>query len=150
MDQEKLSQLRAARASGIGRMLLLARKNFVLRVREKSKHLSDETLAPSWSGLLPYIDIDGTRSTVLAQRAGISKQAVGKIVRECEALGLLTRSADPEDRRAFLVTFTERGLERLLETHRAIGEVEAEYASRIGPENMAVLRKALHVLAYSD
>lgn len=151
MDQEALDKLRAVRATGVGRMLLLARKEFVTRVREKiTAHArgDDAILPPSWSGLLPYIDIDGTRSTVLAQRAGVSKQAVGKIVRELEALGLLARLDDPDDGRAFLVVFTELGLQRLVDTHHAIDEVEAEYEAQLGPRNMAILRESLRTLVY--
>jgi len=149
ISHKRLAGLRAVRAKGVGRMLLLARRDFLARVQDKIAARGGAHMPASWAGLLPYIDVDGTRSTVLAQRAGISKQAVGKVVRELEELGLLTRSADAADGRAFLVTFTPRGLERLLQTHEAISEVEAEYEALVGPEAMAVLRRALHLIAYS-
>ncbi|GAA5232990.1 MarR family transcriptional regulator [Verticiella sediminum] len=147
IDQERINTLRAARATGIGRMLLLARRDFLARVQERLAS-GGASLPPSWAGLLPYIDIEGTRSTVLAQRAGISKQVVAKVVKELEALGLLERSPDKGDGRAFLVCFTELGLERLLSTHEAITEIEHEYEALLGARKFGVLREALFQIAY--
>jgi len=130
-------------------MLLLARRDFLVRIQARLAQRDVPPLPPSWTGLLPFIDVDGTRSTVLAQRAGISKQAVGKVVRELEEHGLLTRLPDPDDGRAFRVAFTEAGLMRLLQTHEAIAEVEAEYEAMVGRTGLKALRNALHVIAYA-
>src|SRR5689334_9017270 len=49
---------------------------------------------------------DGSRLTDLAASAGMSKQAMGALVDQCEAWGLVTREADSRDARARLVKFT--------------------------------------------
>lgn len=98
--------------------------------------------------LLQYVDLEGTRSTELARRLGISKQAVGKTIHELEEEGLLKRAADCADGRAFLVSFTEAGVEFLLEGHKAIKQIEREYEDQVGAEAMTALRTALGAIAY--
>jgi DNA-binding MarR family transcriptional regulator len=92
---------------------------------------------------LPFIDLEGTRSSELARRAGISKQAVAKGVRELEAEGLLSRVVDSADARASLVCFTEGGINYLLGMHQAISDIETEYDALIGKPAMDVLRVTL-------
>lgn len=98
--------------------------------------------------LLQYVDLEGTRSIELARRLGISKQAVGKTIKELEEKGLLKRVADCADGRAFLVSFTEAGIEFLLEGHRAIKQIEREYEDQLGAETMTTMRAALGAIAY--
>jgi DNA-binding MarR family transcriptional regulator len=47
--------------------------------------------------------------TRLADLLGVSKQAVGPVIDEMVALGLVERSPDPADRRAKLLALTDRG-----------------------------------------
>ncbi len=62
------------------------------------------------ASLLWLIDEDGTRSTVLAQRAGVTKQAVSQLVKQMERQGYLEQVPDVADTRAKLVRMTVRGL----------------------------------------
>jgi len=105
-------------------------------------------LTRSSGDLLQYVDLEGTRSTELARRLGISKQAVGKTINELEEKGLLKRVADCADGRAFLVSFTDAGVEFLLEGHKAIKQIEREYEDQVGAEAMTALRAALGAIAY--
>ena len=47
-----------------------------------------------------HLAIGGSRLTDLAASAGMSKQAMGDLVDQCEAWGLVTRQPDPHDKRA--------------------------------------------------
>ena len=47
-----------------------------------------------------HLAVGGSRLTDLAPSAGMSKQAMGDLVDQCEAWGLVRREADPHDRRA--------------------------------------------------
>jgi DNA-binding MarR family transcriptional regulator len=64
--------------------------------------------------VMPFLDVDGTRTTTLSQRLGTSKQAVTKLIDELEARGYVTRVPDPADGRAKVVSFTAKG-RRLLD-----------------------------------
>ncbi|MFM7005174.1 MAG: MarR family transcriptional regulator, partial [Limnohabitans sp.] len=47
-----------------------------------------------------HLEVGGTRLTDLAQRAGMTKQAMGTLVDQCEAWGMVRRENDPTDARA--------------------------------------------------
>ena len=61
------------------------------------------------ASLLWLLDEGGTRSTVLAQRAGVTKQAMSQLVRLMERQGYLEQVPDPTDTRAKVVRMTGRG-----------------------------------------
>ncbi len=56
------------------------------------------------------VDATGVRPTTLAQRAGITKQAVSQLVRELEARDYVEQVRDTSDTRAKLVRLTETGV----------------------------------------
>src|SRR5947209_7331992 len=64
---------------------------------------------------MPHMDVlqfpgpDGNRPGTLAERAGISKQAMNRLLGSLEDLGYLVRSDAPEEGRARVVRFTRRG-----------------------------------------
>lgn len=47
-----------------------------------------------------HLSLQGSRLTELAQAAGMSKQAMGNLVNQCEAWGLVKRASDSRDGRA--------------------------------------------------
>lgn len=61
------------------------------------------------ASLLWLLDEGGTRSTLLAQRAGVTKQAMSQLVRLMKRQGYLEQAADPTDTRAKVVRMTKRG-----------------------------------------
>src|SRR3984957_11168115 len=61
------------------------------------------------ASLLWLMDEGGTRSTVLAQRAGVTKQAMSQLVRLMERQGYLEQVPDPADTRAEGVRMSGRG-----------------------------------------
>ncbi len=101
---------------------------------------------PAHMALFPHIALEGTRPSELAKALGISKQAVGQLVGELEAMGIVERRPDPDDGRAKRVVFTERGLQSILEGLDHLRRIEAELTKAIGEDTMASLRAALLVL----
>jgi DNA-binding MarR family transcriptional regulator len=145
--RSRLQALQTSRRWGIGRLLLLARRDFLERLGGKMTG-DHETIMQARGRLLPYIDIDGTRSVDLARRLGVTKQAVGRLVKELEEDGLLCREPDGADGRAFLVKFTDDGLEYLTRMHKCISQIEREYERMVGERRMAVARDVLARIAY--
>lgn len=88
----------------------------------------------------------GARLTDLAAHAGITKQAMGKLVDQCEAWGLVCRSNDPLDARARTVRFTPIGLAWLSAFQMAVTQAEDEMRQAIGAEVATVI--ALGLEAY--
>lgn len=147
-SKTQLKALQESRRYGIGRLLLLARQDFITRLGQKMAGPSDAAMQAR-GRLLPYIDIDGTRSIDLARRIGVTKQAVARMVKDLEDEGLLYRDADEADGRASLVRFTEAGLQYLTLMHKCILEIEHEYERLVGQDELAAVRKALAAIAYA-
>ncbi|HSW19328.1 MAG TPA: MarR family transcriptional regulator [Ramlibacter sp.] len=145
--RQQLQALQASRRHGIGRLLLLARRDFLARLSERME-ADNDAVTQARGRLLPYIDVDGTRSVDLARRMGVTKQAVGRLVKELEEEGLLFREPDGTDGRAFLVKFTAEGLAYLKRMHKCILQVERDYERTVGRERMAQVREALSLMAY--
>jgi DNA-binding MarR family transcriptional regulator len=93
-----------------------------------------------------HLPAQGLRQTELAQRAGMSKQAMGALVTQCEAWGMVHRVADPADARAHKVVFTDAGLAWLGAYQDAVAQAEAELRHSVGPEVATVI--ALGLEAY--
>ncbi|MEY4578353.1 MAG: hypothetical protein RL701_3056 [Pseudomonadota bacterium] len=93
--------------------------------------------------LLPYIDLQGTRQTELARRIGISKQAVGQWVDELIALKYLMRTPDPDDGRAWLVHFTDHGLEQLIAGFDTLDAIEEKVSAHLGVRTIKDLHRDL-------
>jgi DNA-binding MarR family transcriptional regulator len=96
--------------------------------------------------LLPHLALEGSRITDLAARIGITKQAVGQLVDDLVALGVVERAPDPRDGRARLVRFTARGRDGLLHGVAELRAMETELASAVGPGRMDALQDALRAL----
>src|SRR5271156_4577410 len=67
-------------------------------------------VTPAFASLLLLLDATGARATTLAQRAGITKQAVSQLVRELEARDYVEQVPDATDTRAKIVRLTENGV----------------------------------------
>lgn len=130
------------RRDHIGRDVLAIHADFQRRARVELRRRGHD-LAPSLIALLPHLDENGTTVTGAARHAGISKQAVGKLVGELVRLGYVERRAHPDDMRATLVVFTERGNRLLQDIVKTIDGIERRYAEAIGPSGLEQLRALL-------
>jgi len=94
-----------------------------------------------------HLALEGSRLTDLAASAGMSKQAMGDLVDQCEAWGLVTREADPRDARARRVQFTATGLAWLQAFRDAVAQAEAEFRLEVGKDVAAVVAIGLEAYA---
>jgi len=95
-----------------------------------------------------HLSLAGDRLTDLADKAGMSKQAMADLVTQCEAWGLITRAIDPHDARAKRVRFTDAGLVWLRAFHDAVSQAEAEFREAVGEDVATVV--ALGLEAYAE
>ena len=93
-----------------------------------------------------HLAVSGSRLTDLASSAGMSKQAMGDLVTQCEAWGLVTREPDAYDKRAKNVVFTEVGLLWMGGFKRAVTQAELEFRAAVGQDVATVV--ALGLEAY--
>ena len=95
-----------------------------------------------------HLALSGSRLTDLASAAGMSKQAMGDLVTQCEAWGLITREPDAYDKRAKKVMFTADGLFWLGAFERAVTQAETEFRAAVGQDVATVV--ALGLEAYGE
>jgi DNA-binding MarR family transcriptional regulator len=93
-----------------------------------------------------HLAVGGSRLTDLALSAGMSKQAMGDLVDQCEAWGLVRRVPDPHDKRARQVLFTDAGLLWLDAFKGAVAQAEDEFRQAVGQDVATVV--ALGLEAY--
>jgi DNA-binding MarR family transcriptional regulator len=149
--QAGAERIRETREQHIGRLFLRASRSFAALATRKLKERGHEGLGTAHTALLPHVDLEGTRATALAERTGMSKQAVGQVVRDLERQGYVERQPDPSDSRATLVRFTEAGWRFLRDAGDVKREIEAEYGAALGEERMRLLRSALNdLLEYEE
>lgn len=120
------------RHANMGRLLNNAVRRFEERVLEILSEGGNAPTRLSHLGLTRNLDVEGTRTTELARRAAMTKQAMAELVGQCEALGLVSRLADPTDKRAKIVRFTPKGLRWLEAFHQAIVRTEEEMRAELG------------------
>ena len=94
-----------------------------------------------------HLALKGSRLTDLASSAGMSKQAMGDLVTQCEAWGLVTRERDTYDRRAKKVMFTNDGLLWLGAFERAVAQAESEFRAAVGQDVATVATLGLEAYA---
>jgi DNA-binding MarR family transcriptional regulator len=89
----------------------------------------------------------GARLTTLAQAAGMSKQAMGTLVDQCAAWGMVTREDDPLDARARRVCFTAAGLAWLNAYEESVQQAESEMRQAVGAQVVTVVSIGLEAYA---
>ncbi|MBC7992636.1 MAG: winged helix-turn-helix transcriptional regulator [Rhizobacter sp.] len=94
-----------------------------------------------------HLALEGSRLTELAAKAGMSKQAMGDLVDQCEAWGLVKREPDSRDRRARVVCFTPTGLAWLAAFELAVAQADQEFRAEVGADVATVVALGLEAYA---
>ena len=102
------------------------------------------------TALISNLDIEGTQITLIAERAGMTKQAMGQLANELESKGYVSKSRDPEDKRAYKIAFTDKGKEALEAAYHIKLMIEDEYTQILGKTNFLQLRQLLNTLLHSS
>ena len=142
------------RPSHLGRLLGHAMRRFDTRVRLLMAQHIDVPLALSNLAardkvsaahihLTRHLPLAGARLSELAAMAGMSKQAMGDLVTQCEAWGLVQRVPDDTDARAKRIVFTDTGLDWLRAFEQAVAQTEEEFRQEVGDAVATVISLGL-------
>lgn len=122
--------MRASRAQFTIMMMRLAKCGF-------------EDFPSAFTPVIPVLDDHGTRSSVLAQRMRVTKQAMSQLVRIMESRKYAEQVPDPVDARAKVVRLTKRGEA----VKKALAEIREELNNKamnaLGRQQMATLHNSL-------
>lgn len=100
--------------------------------------------------VLQYPGPDGYRPSELAERAGMSKQAMNQLLQSLERLGYVRRTDAEEGGRARIVRFTRRGRAAWAKIHDILAEVETEWRATLGDKQFTRLKALLCEVWVSD
>ena len=99
---------------------------------------------PSYgSVLLPLFEQDGLRMSEIAARARLTKQTMTTLVRLCERDGLVVRTTDPSDGRAFRIQLTDRAHAFKPVADEILAELDAKVLTTLGIRRQQALVHAL-------
>jgi DNA-binding MarR family transcriptional regulator len=102
---------------------------------------------PAHSAVLRNLPPAGARVVDLAAEAGMTKQSMAYLVSGLEQAGLVTSTADPDDRRARRIRLTARGEAAIAALIRLSRAAEARLAGGLGQDRLDLF-KALAVDAH--
>ena len=105
-----------------------------------------EALSLPHMAVLQFPGPDGVRPGALAERAGISKQAMNQLLGTLEGLGYVTRSALPQEGGARIVRLTRRGHAAYAKMADILRDIEREWAAELGAKRFAELKALLALL----
>ena len=96
--------------------------------------------------LLRNLDPAGTRASVLAERAQVTKQTMGRLVKELFTSGYLAIQPDAADNRAQLVQLTQRGEAFLAYLATTLLDLERAFGNVLGTSRLAEFTACLQEL----
>ena len=134
MSGEPLEAYELTFLMGLSFQLLI--EQFVTRL----KAAGYDDLRPVHGFAFQSLGAEGSTSSELAERLGMTKQAAGQMVDYLEARGYVERREHPQGGRRRLVVLTGKGRRHLAEAGAILRTLESEWADRIGPERLQALR----------
>ena len=145
-----MSRLELPQNPLIGALLRMPAQAIHRRIVTELNHAGFRDLRLPHMAVLQYPGPDGCRPSELAQRAGMSKQAMNQLLRSLERLGYLRRSSAPEGGRARVVRFTKRGHAAWAKVYEILADIETEWRSRLGEQKFRRLKDMLCEVWVSD
>jgi DNA-binding MarR family transcriptional regulator len=127
----------------IGALLRVPAQAIHRRIINELNAAGFEELRVPHMSVLQFPGPDGVRPGMLAERAGMSKQAMNQLLRSLEALGYIARSDAPDEGRARIVRLTKRGRAAYAKIHEILRDVEREWSAELGPKPFSQLKELL-------
>lgn len=132
-------------SNNLVRLLLEFSKDFERRVLKSLQERGHDQIRASHSILFSNLGLGAVRVTELARRAQVTQQAMGKMLKEVERMGYITRDIDSVDRRAKEIRLTAKGIQLVEEGIEVVEEVRCYYAQRVGEDELDQLENQLRV-----
>ena|SRR6185437_10155004 len=127
----------------IGALLRVPAQAIQRRIIHELNAAGFEGLSMAHMAVLRFPSPDGVRPGVLAERAGMSKQAMNRLLGSLEDLGYLVRSDAPDEGRGRVVQFTKRGQAVYAKSVEVLRNIEREWRAELGAKDFAQLKKLL-------
>ncbi|MCB1845217.1 MAG: MarR family transcriptional regulator [Halioglobus sp.] len=130
-------------SNNLARLLREFSKDFERRIFTGVQNRGYTDIRVSHIAVFANLGMGAVRVTELAERAQVTQQAMGKMLREIERLGYIRRDVDSEDKRAREIRLTDRGTRLAADSLAAYQDVWAYYAGKIGEPTLTELERQL-------
>jgi DNA-binding MarR family transcriptional regulator len=127
----------------IGALLRVPAQAIQRRIIRELNAAGFDGLSMPHMAVLQFPGPDGVRPSTLAERAGMSKQAMNRLLQSLEDLDYVLRCDAPDEGRARIVRFTKRGRAAYSKIIGILQNIEHEWRAELGPKNFAQLKELL-------
>jgi DNA-binding MarR family transcriptional regulator len=134
----------------LGVLLSAAERALAAELEEGLRSAGYHDLRAAHAQVFAAIDARGSRLTDLAGRAGMTKQAMGELVRYLEQHDYLNVEPDSRDRRAKLIRPTARGWSAHQASIALLVDSDRRLSERLGDEGLRDLRSQLARIGHGD
>jgi len=135
-------------SNNLVRLLIEFSKDFERRTLALLQQRGHPQIRPSHSMLFSNLGLGAVRVTELAERAQVTQQAMGKMLKEVERMGYIERGIDKNDRRAKEIRLTKKGINLAKDGMQVVDEVRQYYAEKVGAEALDELERNLRVAVH--
>jgi len=127
----------------IGALLRVPAQAIHRRIIKDLNAAGFEELSMPHIAVLQFPGPDRVRPSVLAERAGMTKQAMNRLLGSLEESGYLVRSNALDEGRARVVRLTKRGHAAYSKIHDILRDIEREWRAELGYNDFARLKELL-------
>jgi DNA-binding MarR family transcriptional regulator len=135
-DRAQAQQAEEARSRNMRQLLLRATRIVNRHVVEGLHARGYKNLRSTHTTLLSNMPLAGGTITETAERAGVTKQAMGRLAAELVGSGYVRMTGDPADGRARMLELTEAGAKLMLDSLDVMNDLEQRYAALIGRDRL--------------
>jgi DNA-binding MarR family transcriptional regulator len=134
----------------LGVLLSAAERALAIELEDGLRAAGYHDLRAAHAQVFVAIDSSGSRLTDLAARAGMTKQAMGELVRYLEQHDYLNVEPDSRDRRAKVIRPTVRGWSAHQTSIALLAESDRRLGERLGDQALRDLRAQLTRIGQGD
>ncbi len=130
-------------SNNLSRLLREFARDFERRIWQGLAARGYPDIRPSHSAVFANLGMGAVRVTELAERAHVTQQAMGKMLKELERMGYVARDIDGGDKRAKEIRLTQRGVALAEDSLEVINQIRSYYANKIGAQQLDELEQGL-------
>ena len=130
-------------SNNLPRLLREFSRDYERRIFRQLAGLGHPDIRPAHSQVFANLGVGAVRVSELAERAQITQQAMGKMLKELEQMGYITRAVDESDKRAREIRLTELGIKLATDSLAAMDQARSYYEDKIGVKSLQALEDQL-------
>ena len=149
MESEKLKEIRVFKENKsrlLGRLLNKSYRYMSEVVTDFLKEKGYNDFRVGHIVALVHIEFEGDTVNTLANRAGITKQGMSKIVKELVEGEYVVSEKHPSDARSVVIKLTNRGYDALTHWKACTEHVDRKFTEILGSERLEQVKEILGVL----